>query len=880
MTVTSLSSVSTKEKGSAFWSYLSLAVVLVAAALFFSYNMFGFPLYVGDEGIYMAGAYAVLNKGWLTPYTYWYDHAPAGWLLIAAWGAVTGGLDTFGAAVNSGRVLMLFLHLITVTLMFFIVVRHTGNRLAAVASGLLYALSPLVLIHMRTVRLDTIMVFWLLIAAAVLLNYKGKLWPIVFSGLWFGIAVLSKESALLLVPAFIYGVWVIVDKSHWRFARAGWLFAAVSLISLYPLYAALRGELINWDLSSPLDGSGASVSLVGSALWQLSRSGGYPWDPTSDFYHFLTTDWLINDPWILGLGLLATGWNFFRGGHRHRLVALLSLLALISIAHGNQVYEFYIIPLLPLLALNFGLALANIATMSGLQGVPAMAAVGVVALGWINLSQQPNLFYLDINKIQRQAVTWIEEHVPSDAQIVVDDELWVDLRNGTEDHAGFPGTHSHWKVANDPAVHHDLFHDDWRSIDYLVMSPGLEKIYAQYPDKLPNQAYQRSTPVASFNYGDAVVEIRKVNNAGLAVDEMLNYSYKGFKNRYIRNGQVRPENGYTDARDQAAALLMAVWTDDRQTFDELWGWTLIHLQRITGLHYDTNEPGVSPRSTTEADTDIALALLLAERRWNDASYGRHASRIIDAIWQYEVVTIDGKPYLAAGDWAVRKDKIIVSPATFAPYAYHLFAEADPQHDWWYLLDTNYQLLTEVTTDPLGEEQSAGLPPAYVGIDRKTGALEPNPTDVSMLGNTFNEYAAQIYWRVALDAQWHDDERADDYLLTSDFLNDEWENRGEFAQAYTHAGKPLASEAGMIFNSNILSKFLTEDPDIAHEIFATKLAATYVQQDDEGQWGKKPTIAEERWAWLSTGLYYKALPYQWHFETESKPTSSKHLPQGF
>lgn len=869
MTITTTSAnVAAQQQDNIIWTYLSLGLTVVVAALTFAYNLFGFPLYVGDEGLYMSQAYAVLEQGRLSPYTYWYDHAPAGWLLIAAWGALTGGFDTFGLAVNSGRVLMLVLHILSVTLIFYIILRHTMNRFAATAAGLLYALSPLVLIHGRTVRLDTIMIFWALLAAALILGYRGKLWSIVYSGFLFGIATLSKEGAILLIPAFIYAAWSLSKEGHRRFARAGWVFAALATISLYPLFAALRGELIDFNFSSPLAGNGGEVSLVGSVFWQLSRSGGLPWDSSSDFYHFLTTDWLVYDPWIIGLGLVATLWNLVSGGHRTRVAALLSLLAIVSIGHGNQVYEFYIIPVLPLLALNFGLALADLAKLSGQNALLPMATVAVIALGWVNLNQQPNLFSLDLNRIQRQTLDWTREHIPPDSQIVIDNELWVDLRAGSGTAAGFPGAHSHWKAAFDPAVHDYLFHDDWRSIDYLIMSPGLDKIFATYPDKLPNQAYINSTAVAEFSYGEANIEIRKVNHAGLAVAEMLNYSYEGFKSRYIHNGQVRQERGYTDGREQAAAMLMAVWMDDRQTFDELWNWAFMHLQSETGLLYDTNAPGVTPQSATEADTDAALALLLAEQRWNDGGYGRHARRILDAIWEHEVVVIKGKPYLAAGDWAVTRDQVIFAPAAFAPYAYHLFAAADPEHNWWYLLDTNYELLNKITFDSLGEERSVGLPPAYVGLDRSTGAILANPSEAPSHGNTFDKYAAQVYWRVGLDARWHDDKRADRFLEASQFLSTEWQANNQFAPAYSHAGRAQSGEAGLMFYGAVLPKLLIEEPELAHQLFATKLATAYIQDRNEGQWGQNSEISQERWAWLAAGLYRNALLYQWNFESEN------------
>ena len=91
---------------------LLLPLVLVVTFASHALNMFAYPLYLGDEGIYMEQAWAVLKGIGLTPYTYTYDHAPAGWLLLAAWlRLLPRGVAQWGMAENSGRVLMLLLAL-------------------------------------------------------------------------------------------------------------------------------------------------------------------------------------------------------------------------------------------------------------------------------------------------------------------------------------------------------------------------------------------------------------------------------------------------------------------------------------------------------------------------------------------------------------------------------------------------------------------------------------------------------------------------------------------------------------------------------------------------------------------------------------------------
>src|SRR5438105_2383603 len=65
-------------------SDMALTLVLVLVGLVaHGLNMFNYPAPYGDEGIYTSQAWAVLREGRLTPYTYWYDHAPLGWLMLA-----------------------------------------------------------------------------------------------------------------------------------------------------------------------------------------------------------------------------------------------------------------------------------------------------------------------------------------------------------------------------------------------------------------------------------------------------------------------------------------------------------------------------------------------------------------------------------------------------------------------------------------------------------------------------------------------------------------------------------------------------------------------------------------------------------------------------
>src|SRR5678816_3951769 len=86
-----------------------------------------------------------------------------------------------------------------------------------------------------------------------------------------------------------------------------------------------------------------------------------------------------------------------------------------------------------------------------------------------------------------------------------------------------------------------------------------------------------------------------------------------------RSGAYVSGDGSVLSETQAYALLRAVWSDDRAAFDRIWTWTAEHLIQRDGLPAWLWRNGsiVDQHSATDADTDMALALLMAGKRWND-----------------------------------------------------------------------------------------------------------------------------------------------------------------------------------------------------------------------------------------------------------------------
>jgi 4-amino-4-deoxy-L-arabinose transferase-like glycosyltransferase len=519
-----------------------LLVSLLTGAISHGYHLFIYPLYITDEGIYMEQAWSVVREGLLSPYTYSYDHAPAGWLTIAAWVCLLPRqFETFGNAINTGRVLMLLIHLASVFLLFKVTRRLSGSLIAAVVACFFFNLSPLAVYYQRQVLLDNLLVFWLLLSLYLAISDDRRILTPLFGGLTLGVSVLTKENAIFFAPVVGYLLYSKVrPQRNYRFVLTFWSFGALSVVSLYFLYAALKNELLpshfNFSLSSaPAD----HVSLLYTIWWQLHRSQSTILDLHSNFWTFSLGTWLPKDTFILAGGAVAVLVNLVLGLRdrvRHRRELIASLLALsytIYLVRGSVMLEFYVVPLVPFVALNMGMLASRILRLVPqgrrvwwLSGLARSAILGLcfsVLLmpmgGYVWVHDQfgkvvpHDLYKLPLTNLQAQQLAFIRQNIPPDASIVMDDDLWVQLHDVPP---YYPHAHSHWKAAGDPAVRDKFFASNWQNIDYIVMSNKMLLAMRQNNtdggETYIMEALQHAKPIWQLTRGDislAVYQVQK-----------------------------------------------------------------------------------------------------------------------------------------------------------------------------------------------------------------------------------------------------------------------------------------------------------------------------------------------------------------------------------
>src|SRR5262249_29711000 len=221
-----------------------LVLSLLIGAVTHGWNAFRYPLYLTDEGIYMGQAWAVVRHGKLSPYTYFYDHAPLGWLAIAGWVApLPRQFEAFGNPINTGRVFMVLVHLGTVFLLFEVVRRYSGSVAAAFLATFIVNVSPLAVYYQRQVLLGNLVGFWVLLGLYLLARRDGRVVTAMGGGLGFGLAMITKENALFLLPGFGYLMHrSITGQANRRFSGSFWWFAAAAPVAMYLLYAQIKNE--------------------------------------------------------------------------------------------------------------------------------------------------------------------------------------------------------------------------------------------------------------------------------------------------------------------------------------------------------------------------------------------------------------------------------------------------------------------------------------------------------------------------------------------------------------------------------------------------------------------------------------------------------------
>jgi Glycosyl hydrolases family 8 len=92
------------------------------------------------------------------------------------------------------------------------------------------------------------------------------------------------------------------------------------------------------------------------------------------------------------------------------------------------------------------------------------------------------------------------------------------------------------------------------------------------------------------------------------------------------------DSGNTTSEGMAYGMLIAVYMSDKPAFDAFWGYASSHFSNgLMSWHIDPNGGTIDPHSATDADEDMAWALLMADKQWGGGTYLSAATGMLGHI---------------------------------------------------------------------------------------------------------------------------------------------------------------------------------------------------------------------------------------------------------
>jgi endo-1,4-beta-D-glucanase Y len=263
-------------------------------------------------------------------------------------------------------------------------------------------------------------------------------------------------------------------------------------------------------------------------------------------------------------------------------------------------------------------------------------------------------------------------------------------------------------------------------------------------------------------------------------------AYSDWKSRYVTSSGAggnlrvqRTEDGNdTVSEGIGYGMVLSAYLRDRATFDGLWAYAKSHLDERGLMHWRINASNsvTGFNAATDGDEDMALGLIVASRVWG-ASYGVEARTLIDRILAHEVES--GSDVLKPGD--VWGGSSVTNPSYFAPAYYKVFATFTGNSRWNSVANRCYAILANIASQSSGSA-ATGLVPDWA---QASGA------PASGMSYDYRYDAARTPWRLAHDAAWYNDSRANAHLTK---LNSFWRGVGipNIRDGYTLSGGLLGS----------------------------------------------------------------------------------------
>lgn len=327
----------------------------------------------------------------------------------------------------------------------------------------------------------------------------------------------------------------------------------------------------------------------------------------------------------------------------------------------------------------------------------------------------------------------------------------------------------------------------------------------------------------------------------------INYVWEHYKKTFIStDGRVMDlqRNNLTTSEGQSYGLLRAVMADDKKTFSKIYQWTTKNLKRENDNLFSWlwDEEVKDKNSASDADIDIAYALVIASKKWDKPKYLEQAKKIIKDIYKYETKIVHFKRVLMPGAAQVNSDIVELNPSYFAPYAFRVFDKIDKENNWMELVDSSYYYALESI-----KLTKTGLVPNWFYVDNKGKAYIDNKSEKS----DFSYDAIRTFIRFYLDSAIYKHNKGNKILDGSTVFIDRWNKDNKFYTNYKYNGE-LRDNVEYIGSIALLLPIIEKyNPHVADDVYEQKIKKEY---NGFGGWQDGENYYAHNLIWFGLGFY--------------------------
>ncbi len=294
--------------------YTPLILVVAVSLLVHTLNLLNYPAWFFDEG-----AYLTYSMRWATAGRLGYYQHPFGAFLIL--GALFLTVNPTSYLIP--RILILSFSTLDGVLLYKVArAAYSKSEMFAFVASMIYVATPLSARYLRLVVVDNFMTLFLLLSVLLVLTRPKDQ---VFSGISFGAAVLSKQTAIFFLPALLLTFWK--QKRPLKNTIIWLAFAAVLPViwAIYGVYEVGLSSLLNSQIGLTSLSGERAVTAVGLIIQRISS----------------------RDPFTF-LGLAGIVWALYK---KDSIVAFPVAYLGSFVALFLRISTVYLIPALPFLAL-------------------------------------------------------------------------------------------------------------------------------------------------------------------------------------------------------------------------------------------------------------------------------------------------------------------------------------------------------------------------------------------------------------------------------------------------------------------------------------------------------------------------------------------------